>query len=66
MVIVMEDLRRLNEEDKGSRELSGRIHRWSYRKFHRILEYQAKPHGLNVRYVDPAYNSSLCPVCEVS
>jgi transposase len=26
-VIVMEDPRRLNEEDKGSRELNGRIHR---------------------------------------
>jgi len=63
-VIVMEDLRRLNEEDKGSRELNGRIHRWSYRGFQQILEYQAKLHGLNVKYVDPAYTSSLCPVCE--
>ncbi|MCL7394312.1 MAG: RNA-guided endonuclease TnpB family protein, partial [Thaumarchaeota archaeon] len=62
-VIVMEDLRRLNEEDKGSRELNGRIHRWSYRRFQQTLEYQAKLHGLNVKYVDPAYTSSLCPVC---
>jgi len=62
-VIVMEDLRRLNEEDKGSRELNGRIHRWSYRRFQQILEYQAKLHGLNVKYVDPAYTSSICPVC---
>jgi putative transposase len=62
-VIVMEDLRRLNEEDKGSRGLNGRIHRWSYKRFQQILEYQAKLHGLNVKYVDPAYTSSLCPVC---
>jgi putative transposase len=62
-VIVMEDLRRLNEEDKGSRELNGRIHRWSYRRFQQILEYQAKLHGLNVKYVDPAYTSSRCPIC---
>jgi len=62
-VIVMEDLRRLNEEDKGSRELNGQIHRWSYKRFQQILEYQAKLHGLNVKYVDPAYTSSLCPVC---
>jgi putative transposase len=27
------------------------------------LDYQAKLHGLNVKYVDPAYTSSLCPVC---
>ena len=62
-VIVMEDLRRLNEEDKGSRELNGRIHRWGYGKFQRILEYQAKLYGLNVKYVDPAYTSKICPVC---
>jgi putative transposase len=62
-VIVMEDLRRLNEEDKGSRELNGRIHRWSYKRFQQILEYQARLRGLNVKYVNPAYTSSLCLVC---
>jgi len=63
-VIVMEDLRRLNEEDKGSRELNGRIHRWSYKRFQQILEYQARLHGLHVKYVDPAYTSKICLVCE--
>jgi IS605 OrfB family transposase len=61
-VIVMEDLD-LYERDLGSRELNGRIHRWSYRRFQQILEYQAKLHGLDVKYVDPAYTSSVCPVC---
>jgi putative transposase len=61
-VIVMEDLE-VYKEDKDSRELNGRIHRWGYRRFQRVLEYQAKLHGLNVKYVDPAYTSSLCPVC---
>ena len=62
-IIVMEDLRRLNEEDKGSRELNGRIHRWPYKRFQQILEYQAKLHGLNVKYVEPTYTSSICPIC---
>jgi len=62
-IIVMEDLRRLNEEDKGSRELNGRIHRWSYKRFQQILEYQARLHGLNVKYVEPTYTSSICPIC---
>ena len=61
-VIVMEDLE-IYRKDKGSEELNGRLHRWSYRRFQRILEYQAKLHGFNVKYVDPAYTSSLCPVC---
>ena len=62
-VIVMEDLRRLNRKDKDSKELNGRIHRWSYRRFQQILEYQAKLHGLNVKYVDPRNTSRICPVC---
>jgi putative transposase len=61
-VIVMEDLE-IYKEDKGSRELSGRLHRWSYRKFQRILEYQARLHGLNVKYVDLRNTSKMCPVC---
>jgi len=64
-VIVMEDLKYLNKnkEGVGSRELNGRLHRWSYRKFQRILEYEAKLHGLNVKYVDPENTSKTCPVC---
>jgi putative transposase len=38
-VIVMEDLN-ICKEDKDSRELNGRIHRWGYRRFQEILEYQ--------------------------
>ena len=61
-VIVMENLD-VYKEDKGSRELNGRLHRWSCRRFQWILEYQAKLHGLNVKYVDPAHTSKTCPVC---
>jgi len=62
-VIVMEDLERLREDDKGSKELNGRLHRWGYNRFQQILEYEAKLHGLNVKYVDPAYTSRICPAC---
>ena len=27
------------------------------------MEYQAKLHGINVKYVDPAYTSRICPAC---
>jgi len=61
-VIVMDDLE-IHKRDLCSEELNGRIHRWSYRRFQRILEYQAKLHELNVKYIDPAYTSKTCPVC---
>jgi len=62
-VIIMEDLKRLNEKNMGSKELNGRIHRWGYRSFQRILEYQARLHGLHVKYVDPRNTSRTCPIC---
>ena len=62
-IIVMEDLERFKEKDKNSKELNGRLHRWSYRKFQWILEYQARLHGLNVKYVNPRNTSKMCPAC---
>jgi len=61
-VIVMEDLE-IHGKDMGSEELNGRLHRWGYGRFQRILEYQAKLNGLNVKYVDPRNTSRICPVC---
>jgi putative transposase len=62
-IIIMEDLKHLNRKDKGSRELNGRLHRWSYRRFQKILEYQAKLCGLHVKYVNPRGTSKTCPIC---
>jgi putative transposase len=43
--------------------LNGRIHRWSYSRFQKILEYQAKLCGLHVKYVNPRGTSKTCPIC---
>ena len=61
-VIVMEDLE-IHKKDKDSEKLNGRLHRWGHGRFQRILEYEAKLHGLNVVYVDSAYTSRTCPTC---
>jgi len=64
-IIVMEGLS-VHKEAKSSRELNGRIHSWSYSRFQRILEYQAKLHGLNVKYVDPRNTSKYARYAGVS
>ncbi len=43
--------------------MNGRLHRWSFRKFQSIIEYKAKLKGVKVVFADPAFTSSLCPVC---
>jgi len=46
-----------------SRDVNGRLHRWSFRRLQAIIEYKAKLKGIRVVYVDPAHTSSLCPIC---
>ena len=61
--IALEYLRNIRSKINYSREINGRLHRWSFRKFQQILEYKAKLNGIEVAYVDPRRTSSLCPIC---
>ncbi len=61
--IALEDLKKIREKINYSKELNGRLHRWSFRKFQQILEYKAKLNGIEVVYVNPHKTSSLCPIC---
>jgi putative transposase len=61
--IVLEKLTNMRKSIKRSKELNGRLNRWSFRRFQRIVEYKAKLAGLNVVYVDAKGTSSLCPMC---
>ncbi|RLF67182.1 MAG: transposase [Thermoplasmata archaeon] len=61
--IALENLKNIREHVRYSRELNGRLHRWSFRKLQSIIEYKAKLRGIKVIFVDPAQTSSLCPIC---
>ncbi|MEG9193950.1 MAG: transposase [Candidatus Methanoglobus sp.] len=63
--IVMEDLEKIRRKHKKGRSkaINGRLNRWSFRKFQNIVDYKARLAGLNVKYTDADYTSSLCPVC---
>ncbi|ACS90787.1 MAG: IS200/IS605 family element transposase accessory protein TnpB [Thermococcus sp.] len=61
--IALEDLTEIRNSIRYSAEMNGRLHRWSFRKLQSIIEYKAKLKGVEVVFVDPAYTSSLCPVC---
>ncbi|WP_010479494.1 RNA-guided endonuclease InsQ/TnpB family protein [Thermococcus zilligii] len=61
--IALEDLAEIRNSIRYSAEMNGRLHRWSFRKLQSIIEYKAKLKGLRVVFVDPAFTSSLCPVC---
>jgi len=61
--IALEDLTEIRESIRYSAEMNGRLHRWSFRKLQSIIEYKAKLKGVKVVFVNPAFTSSLCPVC---
>ena len=61
--IALEDLSEIKDSIRYSVEMNGRLHRWSFRKLQSVIEYKAKLKGVRVVFVNPAYTSSLCPVC---
>jgi putative transposase len=60
--IVLENLKNIRR-NKKSRELNGRLNRWSFRRLQYIIEYKAKINRLNVAYVKAKGTSSYCPIC---
>lgn len=63
--IVLERLTDIRRSIKYSKELNGRLHRWSFRRLQSVIEYKAKMKGINVVYVNPRGTSTMCPVCRV-
>ena len=57
--INMEDLSGFGENDKKKFILRN----WSYYQVQQMVEYKAKMHGIEVRYVNPAYTSQTCSCC---
>ncbi|WP_324734966.1 transposase [Thermococcus sp. SY098] len=61
--LALEDLTEIRDSIRYSAEMNGRLHRWSFRKLQSIIEYKAKLKGVRVVFVNPAFTSSLCPIC---
>jgi len=61
--IALEDLSKIRDGMRYSREMNGRLHRWSFRKVQEILKYKAQLSGIEVLYIDPRKTSTLCPIC---
>ncbi|RLC74477.1 MAG: hypothetical protein DRI61_16540 [Chloroflexi bacterium] len=61
--IALENLRHIRRGIKYSRALNGRLHRWSFRKLQKTIEYKALESGIPVIYVDPRGTSKTRPRC---
>jgi len=61
--IILEDLEKLRENNKKSREFNKRLGLWIYRKIQFCIEYEARERNLEVAKVNPRGTSSKCPRC---
>jgi len=63
-VIKLESLRNLVKNvNKLPKEFRDKLYLMQYRRIQYWIEWQAKKHGILVRYVNPSYSSVSCPKC---
>jgi len=62
--IVMEDLTDIRKRIRAGKKVRSRLHRWSFQQFQTLIQYKAESHGLKVLYVNPAYSSQTCSLCD--
>jgi putative transposase len=62
-VIILEDLEKLRENNKKSREFNKKLGLWFYRRIQFCVEYEARERHLEVIKIDPRSTSSKCPEC---
>jgi putative transposase len=63
-IIALEDLTNIRKRIKAGKRLRTRLHRWAFRQLQTLIQYKAEGFGLKVLYVNPAYSSQLCSVCD--
>jgi putative transposase len=62
-VIVMEDLAYIREELDYGAYMNRRLHAWAFARLQSRVEDKARPAGIPVEYVRPAYTSQTCHAC---
>ena len=63
-VIKLERLANIRSTTRTSRKNNPSLHTWSFYRLTQFIEYKAKLAGIKVEYVNPAYTSQKCPVCD--
>ena len=62
--IKLERLANIRSATRTRRKNNYSLHTWSFYRLARYIEYKARLAGIPVEYVNPAYTSQTCPVCD--
>jgi putative transposase len=62
--IRLEDLTNIRDNIKAGKRVRSRLHRWSFRQLQDFVAYKAQAVGIEIKYINPAYTSKSCSVCD--
>jgi IS605 OrfB family transposase len=62
--VVMEDLTNIRKRIRAGKKMRSRLHKWAFHQLQMLIQYKAESHGLKVLYVNPAYSSQTCSLCD--
>lgn len=62
--IRLEQLQNIRNTARTSRKNEKNLHAWSFYRLAMFILYKAALVGISVEFVNPAYTSQKCPVCE--
>ena len=60
----MENLTNIRKRIRTGKKIRSRLHRWAFHQLQTLIQYKAETHGLKVLYVNPAYSSQICSLCD--
>jgi putative transposase len=63
-IVVLEELTHIRSRIKAGKKIRSRLHRWGFRQLQMMIHYKAEAKGIQVLYINPAYSSQLCSVCD--
>jgi len=61
--IALENLKNIRKRIKYGKLMNSRLHRWAWAQLQTMIVYKAEAFGINIEFVNPAYSSKTCSVC---
>lgn len=62
-IIALENLKNIRKRIKYGKRMNSRLHRWAWAQLQSMVVYKAETFGIEVDFVNPAYTSKTCSVC---
>ena len=63
--LKLEDLEGIRNNKKHTKSFNYSLNSWSFYQLRQFVAYKAKPQGVRVAHIEPAYTSKTCSRCGI-